>query len=177
MTAQHTAPRLYVGTYAKYNNGSISGAWLNLEDYADKDAFLEACAELHKDESDPEFMFQDFEGFPRKFYSESSVSDALFAWVALSEDDRLLLSLYMENGNSDADIEEARDHFAGEWDSLEDYVQDLWEQSGEMPQAPKNQWWHPANYIDWERMAKDLEQSGDVFTVEHEGKVYVFNNN
>ena len=57
-------PRVYVGTYGKYNNGSIKGAWLNLADYADKDAFYAACAELHKDESDPEFMFQDHEGIP-----------------------------------------------------------------------------------------------------------------
>jgi antirestriction protein len=67
--------RLYVGTYAKYNNGSINGAWIDLEDHGDKVSFLAACAELHKDESDPELMFQDFEGFPRSLYSESSVSD------------------------------------------------------------------------------------------------------
>jgi len=49
-------PRIYVGTYAKYNSGSIKGQWLNLKDYSDKDDFLAACRELHKDESDPEFM-------------------------------------------------------------------------------------------------------------------------
>ena len=27
-------PRIYVGTYAKYNAGSIAGQWLDLEDYA-----------------------------------------------------------------------------------------------------------------------------------------------
>jgi antirestriction protein len=48
--------RVYVGTYGKYNTGSIKGAWLNLADYADKEAFLTACTELHKDESDPELM-------------------------------------------------------------------------------------------------------------------------
>jgi len=73
MTAQ-----IYVGTYAKYNAGSIAGAWLNLEDYQDKDAFLKACAELHKDEEDPELMFQDFEGFPSNFYSESGIEEELF---------------------------------------------------------------------------------------------------
>ena len=44
---------------AKYNAGSIKGAWLDLEYYADRDAFLEACKKLHEDESDPEFMFHD----------------------------------------------------------------------------------------------------------------------
>ena len=41
---------VYVGTYGKYNNGSLFGAWLDLSDYADKEEFYEACRELHKDE-------------------------------------------------------------------------------------------------------------------------------
>jgi antirestriction protein len=57
--------RIYVGTYAKYNAGSIKGAWFDLEDYSDRDAFLKACRELHKNEQDPEFMFQSFQDFPR----------------------------------------------------------------------------------------------------------------
>lgn len=35
--------RVYVGTYNKYNNGSLFGKWLDLSDYSDKDEFLEAC--------------------------------------------------------------------------------------------------------------------------------------
>ena len=35
-----TEYRVYVGTYAKYNGGSLEGKWLDLEDYADKDEFL-----------------------------------------------------------------------------------------------------------------------------------------
>lgn len=50
---------VYCGTYGKYAAGSIDGKWLDLSNYADMDEFLEACAELHKDEHDPEFMFQD----------------------------------------------------------------------------------------------------------------------
>lgn len=53
---------IYVSTYAKYNNGSLYGKWLNLSDYSDYDELLTAMYELHSDESDPEFMFQDYEG-------------------------------------------------------------------------------------------------------------------
>ena len=35
--------KVYVGTYGKYNNGSLFGAWLDLSDYADKEEFYEAC--------------------------------------------------------------------------------------------------------------------------------------
>ena len=65
--------RVYVGTYAKYNAGSLGGRWLNLSDYANKDEFMAACRELHKDEADPEFMFQDFEGVPSWLISESHI--------------------------------------------------------------------------------------------------------
>ena len=57
-----TTPSIYVGTYAKYNNGSIFGAWLDLTEYDDAEDFYKACAELHKDEQDPEFMFHSLYG-------------------------------------------------------------------------------------------------------------------
>ncbi|MDN3710147.1 antirestriction protein ArdA [Myroides ceti] len=44
---------VYVGTYGKYNDGSIFGERLTLSDYADKEEFYTACRELHNDEEDP----------------------------------------------------------------------------------------------------------------------------
>ena len=46
-----TQASVYVGTYAKYNDGSIFGKWLKLSDYADRKEFYEACAQLHSDEA------------------------------------------------------------------------------------------------------------------------------
>lgn len=67
--------RVYVGTYGKYNNGSLFGAWLDLSDYSYKEDFYEACRELHKDEEDAEYMFQDYEDIPEARISESWISD------------------------------------------------------------------------------------------------------
>ena len=52
--------KVYVGTYNKYNNGNIKGEWLDLSKFRDEEAFYAKCGEIHKDESDPEFMFQDY---------------------------------------------------------------------------------------------------------------------
>lgn len=52
---------VYCSTYAKYNAGSLYGEWMRLADYSDYEEFCEAIKELHKDEEDPEFMFQDCE--------------------------------------------------------------------------------------------------------------------
>lgn len=70
--------RAYVGTYHKYNNGSIFGAWISLADYTTKRAFLQKCKELHKDERDPEFMYQDTESIPTSMYGESYLSDEIW---------------------------------------------------------------------------------------------------
>ena len=53
--------QVYVGTYRKYNEGSLYGKWINLSDYSDLEAFYKDIRELHKDEKDPEYMFQDYE--------------------------------------------------------------------------------------------------------------------
>ena len=55
---------VYVGTYAKYNNGSLAGAWIALAGCKDYDDFLAKCREIHKDERDPEFMIQDTSAMP-----------------------------------------------------------------------------------------------------------------
>lgn len=92
-------PALYCGTYGKYNDGSISGKWLRLTDYPDAEAFLRACSELHSDEADPEFMFQDCEGIPDELYGESlSLDDLrkLYDWLHLDDDNRQLLAEYLD---------------------------------------------------------------------------------
>lgn len=78
MAADFSQAAIYVGTYAKYNAGSLFGKWFDLSDFADKDEFLEACKELHKDEDDPEFMFQDRENIPEELVCESWISDMFF---------------------------------------------------------------------------------------------------
>lgn len=57
-------PSVYVGTYRKYNEGSIAGGWISLTECKDYSDFIAKCRQLHKDESDPEFMIQDLEDFP-----------------------------------------------------------------------------------------------------------------
>ena len=64
ITDLQAQPAVYVGTFAKYNNGSLSGAWLDVAAYNDGAEFSAACLALHADEPDPEIMFQEYQGFP-----------------------------------------------------------------------------------------------------------------
>jgi antirestriction protein len=93
------SPKLYVGTYGKYNAGNLDGKWLDLDDYVDPDDFWEACKELHANEHDPEYMFQDFEGFPERLYQESASPDnikVLFWFIKLEHYERQIVEGYAE---------------------------------------------------------------------------------
>jgi len=121
--------RVYVGTYAKYNEGSIQGKWLNLEDYTGKEEFYEACKELHEDEIDPEFMFQDYEDVPSDMIGESFISDEVWAWLDMEEEDRAMLAAYRDNVGV-ATLEQAQEAFCGiyksEADFAEEYTEDVY---------------------------------------------------
>ena len=161
--------KVYVGTYGKYNNGSIKGSWLNLADYADREEFLAACADLHKDEHDPEFMFQDHEGIPEGMISESSVEDQLWDWLALDDDDKELVAVYRKHVDQAGTIEQAHDAFMGTFESKEDWAESYLDDTGLIREVPEGL----QGYIDYGKYARDAGFNGMSFA-RHDGKVWVF---
>lgn len=162
--------RVYVGTYAKYNSGSIKDAWVDLEECASHGDFIAECNKLHSDEADPEFMFQDFEGFPKSYYGESSISPDLWDWLELDEDDRELLAVYQEHVDSDGDIDRAREAFCGKYDSEADWAEEWLSDTGGLEGVPE----HLRNYIDFESYARDARLGGDMVFARHDGDLWAF---
>jgi antirestriction protein len=142
---------VYVGTYAKYNNGSIGGAWVDLTKFSDHDEFLDYCRELHKDEEDPELMYQDFEEFPSAYYSESGLDAEIWEWLALDDNDKEILEAYVDCIGVHATIDEARDAFVGQYDSDIDFTMEWLEMCGDIPKDLPS-----IIHIDWEATARDL---------------------
>lgn len=163
-----TKPKVYVGTYAKYNKGSIAGGWLTLSDYLDREEFLMACHELHPDESDPEFMFQDHEGIPDGMHGQAYLADEVFEYAALDEYEMETVWVCCEHVDCSMSISDCLESFQGKYDSPADYAQSYFEDGGmEIPD-------HRSGYIDWERMAKDWMYGGDVTYVRRNGYTWVF---
>jgi len=166
--------RIYVGTYAKYNNGSIEGAWLDLEDYKDKFEFEAACQELHGS-GENEFMYQDHEGIPSKYISESYLSgDVWDEWICLADGDKELLTVYLDNVNRDGTIAAAQESFQGKFESETDWSADFWESTGLLHSIPENL----QCYINHEAYARDARLNGDMtFVAVGYRNVWVFINN
>jgi antirestriction protein len=168
-----TTPRIYVGTYAKYNAGSIAGAWLNLDDYTDKEDFEEACRELHRGEADPEFMFQDWEGLPAGMVSESYIDEAVWEWLELEDHERETVAAYWEGvDGSEKDFGAILDAFQGCYDSQLDYAYEWVESTGMMEGWPEQ----AKSYFDFEAWVRDVFLEGYTSGVRHNGKLYVFSN-
>jgi antirestriction protein len=175
--------RIYAASLSDYNAGILHGAWVDVSDAAtmwDEISAMLAESPTAKEEGlrAEEFAIHDYEGFGELHLSEYEGLDAICAIAeGVAEHGDAFLSWAASETSRQDDVDGFEDAFNGEWDCLADYVQDYWEQSGDMPEAPRNAWWHPANYIDWERMAHDLEISGDVWTAPAgHGKVWVFSN-
>jgi len=158
--------RVYVGTYAKYNDGNLFGKWLDLEDYTDLDEFYEACAGIHTDEEDPELMFQDWEGVPDGMVSECSIDpkcwDLIEAYDKFGEEE--VSAYYACFGEwSASDFEE---RYRGEFSSWESMAEDLLEETGQLNEIPESLRY----YFDYEKYARDIRLSGDL--VEHNGHFF-----
>jgi antirestriction protein len=149
-------PKVYVGTYAKYNNGSLKGAWLDLTDCSDRTDFILACLALHRDEEDPELMFQDWENIPKSWVSESHLNDRIWEWLDLTPDRRGVVTEYLEE-IGDADIAYILDHHI---DSLNGSKREWFDQYLDNT-AFFDGWPDTAiNYFDTEAYLRDCELDG-----------------
>lgn len=154
---------IYVGTYRKYNEGSLFGKWLNLSDYSDYDKLIEAMKDLHKDEKDPEFMFQDYECSPffvnLKLIGESYLSKDIYEIADQINTSGLeveVVEAYLDcigyySKDLDELLERISDSYYGEYDSDEDFAQHILEEDGTIPENLPS-----CLYIDWEMTAKHL---------------------
>jgi len=165
-------PMIYVGTYEKYNNGSIDGAWISLEGH-DKESFYKEIKELHKDEADPEFMFQDYECFPKDFYGESGLDERIWEWLELNEEERKLVAMYAEAVGGDFDLSEAQDCFHGTFESEAEFAENFSDQMGDIPESTPD---YIKNCIDWERVWNYSPRYDYSTSTDENGDIWFFHN-
>ena len=163
----NTQVRVYVGTYAKYNSGSIAGAWLDLDDYDDVSEFISACSDLHSDEYDPEYMIQASEGFPDRLASREYVTQQMIDYAKLNDDDREILGAYVEySGDESATIDDAWDRLCGVYDSFSEVVDERVEILLEEYKG------FPEYWIDRGQIERDIKCEGGFH--EYNGCIYFF---
>ena len=128
--SQDDHPAVYVGTYAKYNDGSLNGAWIDLTTFDSYDEFRDWCINvLHGDEDDPELMFQDYENFPSAYYGESGLNEELWDYIeAIKDHDKDMVDAVIEDGYSLSDLDDA--YVYPDCDSMEDVAYQICDELG-----------------------------------------------
>ena len=153
---------IYCGTYAKFNNGNLFGKWMNLSDYSDCNELFKALRELHNDEDDPEFQFQDYECseffINQNLIGESFLSDEIYKIAekldASNYDFDVIEAFtdcFGQTNDIDELLEKISENYYGYYDSDEDFAENLLGEMGEIPQNLPSY-----IYIDYVRTARDL---------------------
>jgi antirestriction protein len=168
-------PRIYVASLADYNSGRLHGKWIDATQTAEE--IREQIQQMLAASIEPvaeDWAIHDYEGFGKLKLGE--LEDIPYvAEVAL---------LIQEHGTLFAavtayacDINEARKYmeegYCGAFNSVEEYAEQLAEDlyGHEITLLPDLL----RHHIDYDGVARDLELSGDIFTIEHDGKIHVFN--
>ena len=145
-------PSVYVGTYHKYNSGSLFGKWVELNDFDNADEFYQACTALHWDETTPELMFQDSEGIPGQFVNECGINPSYWDYLEVLKSSFLDADVFAAAFDLEIPVDMVEELYQGQHDSHEDFAYQLADDMGMVPEG--NDW--PTSYIDWQRAARDL---------------------
>lgn len=153
--------RIYVACLASYNSGYLHGKWIDATGDADEIQDLISTMLKSSPISDAEeWAIHDYEGFEGAEINEySSIQTVIKLAEFIKEHNELGGKLLAHFSGELNDAEIALENYAGEYKKLAEYAEELTEQNTEIPQ-------NIAYYIDYERMGRDMEMSGDVYTIE-----------
>ncbi|MFT5717082.1 MAG: antirestriction protein [Oleiphilaceae bacterium] len=156
-----TSPQIYVADLAAYNNGTLHGVWIDAAQSMhviqhEIDEMLNNSPEADGEE----YAIHDHEGFDGCSIHEYDSIDRVYEIACF-------IATFPEFGADllaqfSSDIEEAQRHaeqnYCGHYDSVADFAEELTESTTTIPK-------HVAFYIDYDKMVRDMEMGGDIFTI------------
>ena len=157
----HDTPAIYVACLAAYNDGILHGAWIDATQEPDDilaatKAMLQASPIAHAEE----WAIHDYDGFHnlRLFEWEDFAKVHAYA-TFIQEHGQLGAELITHMDTMELAQTSIEEDYAGCYKNTADFARELIEDTTTVPE-------HLAYYIDYELMARDMEMSGDIFTIE-----------
>ncbi len=154
--------RIYVADLAAYNNGILHGVWIDAtQDIDDIQEQITDMLASSPEEDAEEYAIHDYEGFAGYSISEyEGIQRVHEVACFLEEHGEIAGDLLSHFGDNIEDAQKAiEENYCGCYASLADYAEELTEETTQIPE-------HLAFYIDYEKMGRDMELGGDVFTIE-----------
>ncbi|WP_330178541.1 antirestriction protein ArdA [Candidatus Vondammii sp. HM_W22] len=154
--------RIYVACLAAYNSGYLHGAWIDACDELDDiQEQVQSILKSSPIEDAEEYAIHDYEGFDGYGLSEYEGLESVQETASfIDEYPAIGGELLNHFGGSLEDAKKAAEEsYSGCYKSLDDYAEELTDNTSEIPE-------NLAYYIDYERMGRDMEMSGDIYTIE-----------
>ncbi|MBN2526971.1 MAG: antirestriction protein ArdA [Deltaproteobacteria bacterium] len=168
-------PSIYVACLASYNAGTLHGRWIECDRSASE--IRDEIKKILKQSSQPyaeEWAIHDYRYFGSVRLSEYECLDDIAAFAEAYEEWGELFSELVNHCGGLSQLDRAKcllqDEYAGEGDSLADWAESFLEETGGLENVPQNL----RSYIDFDSYGNDMDISGDIFTLEVNGKTHVF---
>lgn len=154
--------RIYVADLAAYNNGKLHGVWIDATQ--DLDEIQDHINKMLSNSPEgfvEEYAIHDYEGFGGYDLGE-------YEGIQSTHEIACFIEEHPEIGGEllnhfGGDLEDAKkaieENYCGCHKSLADYAEELTDETTQIPE-------HLRYYIDYEKMGRDMELSGDVFLIE-----------
>jgi antirestriction protein len=153
--------RIYVACLAAYNNGKLHGVWIDAtDDIDDIQDQINEMLESSPEEDAEEWAIHDYEGYGSYRLSEyEGIQSAYEIACFIEEHGEVGAELLSHFSTIDEAKKAFEENYAGCHESVADFAEELTTDTTEIPESL-------AFYIDYEKMGRDLELGGDIFTIE-----------
>lgn len=175
----HTTASIYVASLADYNNGRLLGDWIDATIGADAIHEKIAAILARSQEFAPEeWAIHDYEGFGAKRLSEYESIDYVAALAEGIEKHGEAFAAWVDY--TGLDMEEwhyFEDAYIGEFPDLTAYAEQIVEDLGWRSRMDEHVPEGLKSYvrIDTEQMAEDMRLGGEIYFIESDAGIYVFN--
>lgn len=170
-----SAPRIYVACLAAYNNGKLHGEWIDAtQDVEDIRTAIQKMLRSSPEPDAEEWAIHDYENFGKVSIREYEDLERVSKAALLIEEFRDVAAEVIDYFGGLRDLDEAeealQERYQGLWADMEDWAENLLQELGDWAEIPE----HLRRYIDLKSYARDMEISGDIFTIETDRGTHVF---
>lgn len=171
-------PSVYIACLSAYVNGFLHGRWIDAT--LGYDNMMDEIKEIFASSPEPgdEWAIHDYENFEGIRLSEyenlehvCALAEALFE----SDSPEMFAGIYNHLGTENVEsVKEFIDeNYRGTYTSLEDFAYEMCDECGDLSLVPK----HLQYYVDFASLGRDMDWSGDIFTISTNQGLCVFWNN
>ena len=171
-------PRIYVASLTDYNAGVLHGTWIDATNDVDGMQYeINKMLAGSPSGNAEEFAIHDYDNFGTYRVDEYDSLGWIAKIAAGIHEHSLAFAAWADQCDHDEDtLDRFEDAYLGDWTSVEDYAENLLDDTGiltELDNAIPDTL-RPYVDIDIAGFARDLELSGDITSVDHPGGVWIF---